>query len=111
MGAPVEAGHRRYGARPARTRVTGTSNDGTLKLVFFEGFQGRWAATQDVVAGDAVEDMDAVVVQQCGLRHRPFGPSAALVALFERFVGDLLNRFEAMAFSALVFVKRHVSCH
>ena len=83
-------------------------HDSVLEFVFFERLQRRRAAAQDIVAGDAVEDMDAMVMQQGGLRHCPFGAGAALVALFERLVGDLLQRFEAVAVGALVFVKRHV---
>ena len=61
--------------------VTGTSDDRALEFVFFEGFQRRWAAAQDIVAGDAVKDMDAVIVQQGGLGNGPFGAGAALLAL------------------------------
>ena len=81
-----------------------------LKLVFLKRFERRRAAAQDVVAGDTVEDMDAMVVQQGGLGHGPFGAGAALLALLERFGADFLDRFEAVAFGALVFVKRHDRC-
>ena len=54
--------------------------------------------------------MNAVVVQQGGLGHGPFGAGAAFLALLERFGADFLDRFEAVAFGALVFVKRHDRC-
>jgi len=84
--------------------------DRALKLVFLKRFERRRAAAQNVVAGDTVEDMDAMVVQQGGLGHGPFGAGAALLALVERFGADFLDRFEAVAFGALVFVKRHDRC-
>ena len=52
--------------------------------------------------------MHAVIVQQGRLGDRSFGAGATLVALFERFGGDFLERFEAMAVAALVLVKWHV---
>ena len=81
-----------------------------LKLVLLKRLERRWAAAQDVVAGDTVEDMDAMIVQQGGLGHGSFGAGAALLALVERFGADLLNSFEAVAFGAFVFVKRHDRC-
>jgi len=54
--------------------------------------------------------MDTVVVQQGGLGHGAFGAGAALLTLLERFGADFLDRFEAMAFGAFVFVKRHDRC-
>ena len=81
-----------------------------LKLVFLERLERRRAAAQDVVAGDPVEDMDTVVVQQGGLGHGAFGAGAALLTLLERFGADFLDRFEAVAFGAFVFVKRHDRC-
>ena len=78
-----------------------------LELVLFEGLERRWAAAQGVVAGDPVENMNAAVVQQGRLRDCPRRRGGAAVAAFERFSGDFLNRFEAVAIGALVFVERH----
>jgi hypothetical protein len=70
-------------------------------LSFLNDLSGRRAAAQDVVAGDPVEDMDAMIVQQGGLGHGPFGAGAALLTLLERFGADFLDRFEAVAFGAI----------
>ena len=78
-----------------------------LELVLLEGLERRRAATQGVVAGDPVEYVNAAVVQQGRLRDCPLRRAGAAVAAFERFSGHFLNRFEAVAFGALVFVKRH----
>jgi hypothetical protein len=48
--------------------------------------------------------MNAVIVQKSCLRNCPLGTRTAFVAFFERLVGDLLQRFEAVPFGALVFV-------
>lgn len=81
-----------------------------LELVFLERLERRRSAAQDVVAGDPVKDMNAVVVQQGGLGHGPFGAGAAHLTLLKWLGADFLDRFEAMAFGALVFVKRHDRC-
>ena len=79
----------------------------SLELIFLKRLERRGPAAQDVVAGDPVKNMNAVVVQQGRLGHRPFGAGAAFFALLERLVGDLLECFEAVAFGASVFVERH----
>ena len=78
-----------------------------LEFVFLEGFKRRGAATQGVVASEPVEYMDPAVVQQGGSRDRSLRRSGAAGAAFERFIRDFLNRFETVAFGALVFVERH----
>ena len=79
----------------------------SLELIFLEGFQRRRAGAQRVVFGDAVEDMNTAVMEQGRLRDRALGRTGTDTAPSERSIGDLLNRFEAVALGAFVFVKRH----
>ena len=51
--------------------------------------------------------MNAAIVEQGRLGDRALGRGRANIAASKRFITDLLNRFEAVAFGALVFVKRH----
>jgi hypothetical protein len=84
-----------------------------LEFIFLERLERRWAGAQRVVFGDAVEDVNAAVVQQGGLGDRASGRGGADLAAPKRFVGDFLQRFEAVSFAAFVFVKRHerFSCY
>jgi hypothetical protein len=80
-----------------------------LEFVLFEGLERRGASAQRIVFGDAVEDMNAAVVQQRRLGNGPFNRSRAPLATFERLVSDFLNRFEPVPFFALIFVEWHDS--
>ena len=51
-----------------------------LEFVFFEGLEGRGAGAQRIVFGDAVEDMNAAIVQQGRLGNSPFNWSRAELA-------------------------------
>ena len=51
--------------------------------------------------------MDAAVVKQRRLGDGAFGLGRADGAPFQRPLADFLDRFEAVAFGAFVFVKRH----
>ncbi len=86
-----------------RVRAT----DAALEFIFLERFERRRAAPQGIVAGDPVENVNAAIVQQGGLRDGALCRSGAAIAPFERFSGDFLDRFEAVAFGALVLVERH----
>ena len=79
-----------------------------LKLIFLKRLERGGAVAQCVVLGHAVKDVNAAVVQQGRLRDGAFGAGGADMAFLERLVGDFLDRFEAVAFGALVFVKRHL---
>jgi hypothetical protein len=78
-----------------------------LESVFFEGLEGRGASSQGIVFGDAVEDMNAAIVQQGRLGNGPFNRGRAAFAAVQGFVGDFLNRFKAVTFFALIFVEWH----
>ena len=79
----------------------------SLKFVFFERLERRWPAAESVVFGDAVEDVNAAIVEEGGLRDRALGAGGTERAFLQRFFCDLLDSFEAVAFRAFVFVKRH----
>ena len=64
---------------------------------------------QGIVFRDSIEHVNASIMQQGRLRDRPLRRMRADSATFERFVGNLLYGFEAVAFSAFVFVERHDS--
>ena len=51
--------------------------------------------------------MDAAVVEQRGLGDGAPGRGGTDRAFLQRSFADLLDRLEAVPFSALVFVKRH----
>jgi hypothetical protein len=51
-----------------------------LEFVFFEGLQGGGASAQRIVFGDAVEDMNAAIVQQGRLGNSPLGFGRAELA-------------------------------
>lgn len=80
-----------------------------LEFVFFKRFERGGPATQDVVFGLAVKDMNAAVVKQSRLGDDPPRRRLAYGTFRERLVADLLYRLEAVAFLAFVFVERHMA--
>ena len=90
-----------------RANATSANAKSLLKFIFLKRLERRRAGAQGIVFGDTVEDVDAAVVQKRGLRDRAFGGGGTEVAALEWFGGDFLDRFEAVAFDAFVFVKRH----
>ena len=85
--------------------LTGRLNN--LELIFLERLERRWPGAESVVFCDAVEDVNAAIVKQGGLGNRPPRDGGTDRTLFQGFFADLLYGFEAVAFSAFVFVKRH----
>ena len=79
----------------------------SLEFVLLERLEGGGAGAQGVVFRDSIEDVNAAIMQQRGLRDRPLRRVRADGAAFERFVGNLLYGFEAVAFCAFVFIEWH----
>lgn len=90
-----------------RTIGIGVFFSNLLEFVFLERLERRRPSAQGVVFCNTVEDMNAAIVEQGRLGDRALGRGGANIAASKRFITDLLNRFEAVAFGALVFVKRH----
>jgi hypothetical protein len=80
---------------------------GRLEFISFERLEGGWTAAEGIVLGNTVEDVNATIVQQRGLGDRAPGDGGTDRALLQRPFADLLDRFEAVAFSAFIFVERH----
>jgi hypothetical protein len=78
-----------------------------LEFVFLERLERGRPAAQRVVLGDAVEDVNAAIMEQGGLGDGSARDGIADRALLQRFLADLLNGFEAMSAGAFIFVKRH----
>ena len=78
-----------------------------LEFILLQRLERGRPAAQRVIIGDPVENMDAAVVEQRGLRNLTLRPRRADRTALQRFLMNILDRLEAMAPGAFVFVQRH----
>src|SRR5690606_1351242 len=78
-----------------------------LEFIFLERLEGGRAASERVVPGHPVEDVNAAVVEEGRLGDRPAGGGGAHGAAPERSLANALQRLEAVTSGAFVLVERH----